>query len=147
VVHDEPDEVARYAAAVRSALSDLPETARTELVEDLENHLREVLAEAGGSPTERFGTPAAYSAELRASAGLENLMPRRLRARTVVGKSWPVRVLGRAYAAARDHPFGRAMRHFLLSLRPAWWVLRGYLAVQLLSPFAGDAVAFPIPSL
>jgi hypothetical protein len=46
----------------------------------------------------------------------------------------------------------RAVAGFLPELRPAWWVLRGYLAVQAvavaLTPlFAGGGFAFPVPRL
>ena len=64
------NQVARYATAVRAAFADLPGPERELLLEDLEDHLQEVAAEAGGSLTERLGRPEAYATELRASAGL-----------------------------------------------------------------------------
>ena len=64
-----PDQVLSYAAAVRGALSDLPASARDQLLADLEDHLAEVAAESGQSLTERLGTPEAYAAELSAAYG------------------------------------------------------------------------------
>ena len=63
-------DVARYATAVRAAFADLPGPERELLLEDLEDHLQEVAAEAGGPLAERLGEPEDYAAELRASAGL-----------------------------------------------------------------------------
>src|SRR5215216_3750605 len=63
-------EVAGYATAVRAACADLPGPDRELLLEDLEDHLQEVAAEAGGPLAERLGEPEDYAAELRASAGL-----------------------------------------------------------------------------
>jgi len=100
VTHNEQDDVARYAAAIRAALADLPEAARAELLEDLEDHLREVLAETGGSPVERFGPPETYAAELRSSAGLADSPSRRSRLSTALRRSTPVRAALGGYAAA-----------------------------------------------
>ncbi|MEV0454590.1 HAAS signaling domain-containing protein [Catellatospora methionotrophica] len=67
-------EIAQYAAQVGAALSDLPEQARDDLLEDLPAHLAEVAAEieaegGGATLTERLGPPSAYAAELRATLG------------------------------------------------------------------------------
>jgi hypothetical protein len=146
-------EVARYAGAVRAACVDLPGPQRELLLEDLEDHLAEVAAEAGGPLAERLGEPEAYAAELRASAGLPapgaaagGRRRRRLR------ESRAGRRLRGLWAAALAHPAGRAVAEFLPELRPAWWVLRGYLAVQALSValtplFADDGLTFPVPRL
>ena len=53
---------------------------------------------------------------------------------------------------ARAHPAGGAVLAFLPELRPAWWVVRGYLAVQaaavaLTFLFAGGGLYFPVPQL
>ena len=55
-------DVARYATAVRAACADLPGPDRELLLEDLEDHLGEVAAEAGGPLAERLGRPEAYAA-------------------------------------------------------------------------------------
>jgi len=55
-------------------------------------------------------------------------------------------------AAVAGHPAGRAVAGFLPELRPAWWVLRGYLAVQAAAVigsflFTGVGLSFPLPAL
>jgi hypothetical protein len=150
-------EIAGYATAVRVACADLPGPDRELLLEDLEDHLQEVAAEAGGPLEERLGRPEAYAAELRASAGLPAPAPgagpgtaglRRRRLRD----SRAARRLAGVGAAVAGHPAGRAVAGFLPELRPAWWVLRGYLAVQAaavaVTPlFAGGGFSFPVPRL
>jgi hypothetical protein len=144
------EDVASYARAVRAAFEDLPSSDSEELLDDLESHLEEVLAETGGPLAERLGPPEAYAEELRASAGLPPASAAGRR-RSPVGwlrESWA----GRTLRAVAEHPAGRAVADFLPQLRPAWWVLRGYLAVQLVSallaPVASDSRAgFPLPAL
>lgn len=143
------EDVASYAGAVRAAFQDLPAADSEELLEDLESHLEEVLAETGGPLSESLGPPAAYAEELRASAGLPppgGVTSRRRRSPAQwFQESWSGRLL-RATAA---HPAGRAVLDFLPQLQPAWWVLRGYLAVQLLSAVlpSQSGTSFPVPSL
>jgi HAAS len=139
-------DVARYAAAVRAAFADLPAPDREALLEDIEDHLVEVAAEPGGPLEERLGPPETYAAELRAWAGLP--APGAARRR---GASRLRRRLERRWRAALAHPAGRAVAEFLPELRPAWWVLRGYLVVQLASVglsflFAHD-VTLPVPTI
>jgi hypothetical protein len=109
-----------------------------------------VAAEDGGPLAERLGPPEGYAAELRASAGLPAPGPAGRRA--TLRESRLARRLEGAWRAARAHPAGRAVVEFLPELRPAWWVVRGYLAVQAaavaLTPlFAGGGLRFPIPEL
>jgi uncharacterized membrane protein len=66
---EDPD-VRSYLGAVESALSDLGPDERDELLEDLAAHLAEVAADSGLPLRNSLGTPAAYAAELRSSAGL-----------------------------------------------------------------------------
>lgn len=121
----EQAEIIRYVNAVRTALADLPAPVREELLEDLADHLAEVAAEADGTLEERLGPPAAYAAELRATAGLAGSgRP---------GPQWAT-ALDRAGRAARsaDVRVGGMIGYerasdFLRLLRPGWWVLRGYL--------------------
>jgi len=148
-------QVARYATAVRAAFADLPGPDRELLLEDLEDHLSEVAAEAGGPLAERLGRPEAYAAELRASAGLPASgagAGGRRGARAGLRGSQVARQLAGLRAAALGHPAGRAVVELLAELRPAWWVLRGYLAVQAaavaMTPlFAGGGLSFPLPEL
>lgn len=134
------NEVADYVAQVRVALADLPAAVRDELLEDLPEHLAEVAAESEGSLAERLGPPTAYAAELRAAAGAPMGGRRRLtvgpllrdavgqaraRLRVVDAKGGPI--IGYEKVSDSFHP-----------LRPAWWVLRGYLVAMALAHLATD---------
>jgi hypothetical protein len=126
------EEIARYLEGVRAALADLPPIDRDELLDDLPDHLAEVAAESEQPLAERLGPPERYAAELRAAAGLaprSGAMPASL-ARTV-------RRLG-GYVSTMDVRLGPLvgqprLRDFLVLLRPAWWVLRGYLVAMVLT--------------
>jgi hypothetical protein len=129
------DEINLYVFAVRAALGDLPESLRDELLEDLPEHLAEVLAEGGGTLVERLGSPEAYAAELRTTAGFVGGFPdppsrgrqlRELRERTLARLRVLDGHLGPLLGYAR-------VSEFLVLLRPAWWVLRGYLAAMVLA--------------
>src|SRR5437016_3470845 len=67
--NDQTSDVATYAAAVRAALSDLPSDQAEVLLEDLEDHLREIAAETGASLSERLGPPEASTGDGRTSTG------------------------------------------------------------------------------
>ncbi|ROO61296.1 putative membrane protein [Micromonospora sp. Llam0] len=140
-------EITHYVEQVRSALADLPGPVRDELLEDLPEHLAEVLAEGDGTLVDRLGDPTEYAAELRASAALD-------------APASPPGVGHRAAAAwqaTRDR-LGRVDRRvgpvlgygtaseFLRSLRPAWWVLRGYLATALFAYLASGELVGPLPA-
>lgn len=125
-------EISRYVEQVRAALADLPAPVRDELLEDLPEHLAEVLAEGEGSLVDRLGEPAAYAAELRASAALD----------TPAAAPGLGQRAGAAWQRTRDrlHRVDRRVgpmlgyqtaSEFLRLLRPGWWVLRGYLAAML----------------
>lgn len=125
----ENGEVTRYLAAIRTALEDLPAEDRDELLEELEAHLHEVLAEGEGGLAAILGSPAEYAAELRASAGL---------APAPVGDLPLLRRMERALSASElwglgerlsRRPFARGSISYVATLRPAWWLLRGWLAV------------------
>jgi hypothetical protein len=135
------DEINAYVEAVRAALAGLPETTRNELIEDLPEHLAEVAADGIGTLTDRLGPPSVYAAELLASAGFVGGFPdpppsvdryaelREItlhRLRTVDAKVGPLF----GYARASD---------FLTLLRPAWWVLRGYLAAMVIAWMLDDS--------
>src|SRR5438093_7385235 len=134
------NDVARYAAAVRGALSNLPAAKRDVVLEDLEDHLAEVAAESGLPLASRLGPPEEYAAELRAAYGAGHQasrlrfprIRRLLRGALFQLSGW------RTYQAVRD---------YLPELRPAWWVLRAYLAVIVLAVMLrGDQTIHPIPN-
>ncbi|XVV13628.1 HAAS signaling domain-containing protein [Actinoplanes sp. CA-131856] len=140
------DEIADYVAAVREALADLPDATRDELLEDLPEHLAEVRAEGSGTLVERLGTPAAYAAELRATAGFVGGFPDPPRGKWVTpaeirAKVQPV--LDRADVKVGPVIGYAKASEFLVLLRPAWWVLRGYLVAMALAMILDDSSGNP----
>src|SRR5438874_4355747 len=121
--NDQADDVATYAASVRAALSNLPTDQSEVLLEDLEDHLREIAADAGGPLHERLGPPQQYAEDLRAAYGAQVTTRRQDAA---------LHDLQRALARVTGSTWYRQIRAFLPELRPAWWVLRAYLAVLIL---------------
>lgn len=126
-------EITHYVEAVRAALSDLPSRQRDDLLEDLPSHLAEVRAESGEPLARRLGPPEVYAAELRVAMGM------------VGGARIPLRArLDRAAHRLRSRGTDVNRRagtllgyeqgsDFLRLLRPAWWLLRGYLAAMLVA--------------
>lgn len=139
---DSRPDIASFVQRVRDRLADLGEEEREELVGGLEADLHELVAD-GGSVSE-LGDPRAYADELRAAAGV----PR-------VSTQPPRRTVGEALHAFLD--VAHARWHELMgaqvvrepwavvsALRPAWWVLRAWVAIQLLALFTGhDLMLFP----
>jgi hypothetical protein len=128
------DDVAAYVRDVRVELADLPVEDVDDLTGGMEADLSELASESGGDLVGRLGSPGLYAAELRAAAGL----PER-----VAGSGRQRHRLSDSVAHARTsftmltgkHPWLRPVTAFLVTLRPAWWVLRGYLAAWSLWSF------------
>jgi uncharacterized membrane protein len=127
-------EIAQYVERVRVALADLPPALRDDLLEDLPEHLTEVAAEADGSLVDRLGSAEAYASELRAAAGVSapTSAPNLDRRISVV------MVSARRRLRAADTKLGpiigyARLSEFISLLRPAWWVLRGYLAAMFIA--------------
>src|SRR2546422_3106535 len=122
---DRASDVPTYAAAVRAALSDLPHDQSEALLDDLEDHLREIAAEAGAPLTERLGPPDQYAQELRAAYGAAQS--------SKLQRDPSLRRLQRAVGSVTSSAWYQQLRAFLPELRPAWWVLRAYLVVLILT--------------
>jgi hypothetical protein len=137
-------EVQDYLTAVERELADLAAEDRSALMEDLALHLDALGTEDDDRPlVVRLGPAAAYAADLRAAADLPargGLAPAPgLRARVDA-------VLGSA-AYRRAEPVLRSAARLVVELRPAWWVLRGYLVVLVPCLHGGDYVHdIPVPA-
>jgi hypothetical protein len=123
--NDQANDVATYAASVRAALSDLSPDQSEVLLADLEDHLREVAAEAGGPLADRLGPPQQYAQELRAAYGAAHAGGQR--------RDPALGHVQHAVAWVTGSPWYGQVRAFLPELRPAWWVLRAYLLVLVLT--------------
>lgn len=123
-------EVREYLAAVSRELADLPADERDDLLEDLDSHLHEVIAEGEGSLEQRLGPPAQYAAELRASAGLSS--SDRLTA-SALHRAVSSLSASSIWRRTAEHPWTRATLAFLPQLRPAWWIVRAWLAVGIIA--------------
>lgn len=133
--------VAEFVGQVRARLSDLSEEEREELVGGLEADLSELVAERGsGQPLDDLlGDPGAYADELRAAAGFgpsprKVRRPRRPARETVT--SWLDDAHDR-WDQLVEHPRVAPVWEAVAAMRPAWWVLRAWLAVQLLDISTG----------
>jgi hypothetical protein len=114
----EPANVTAYLQQLRAELADLAPDERDDLLAEVEASL---LESAGDEPLDaQFGPPAAFAADLRASAGLPPA-PAVKRRRTL---DWRP-ALDRAK-----------------TLAPIWWALRGYVAVAAFA-LAGHQGWFP----
>jgi hypothetical protein len=135
-----------YLSAVEQELADLPGEDRSALLEDLALHLEALTTEDDDRPLAvRLGSPAAYAADLRAAAGL----PARGANVTPTGQGIRARVDAFLASAAyrRALPALRGGRRLLVELRPAWWVLRGYLVVFVPCLLGSDRLEdIPVPA-
>ena len=142
-----------YLDAVRRELDDLPDEERGDLLEDLSSHLIELSTHDidDGVPLQvRLGPPSEYAAELRAAAGLPPRVtagsPDRVRRR--LADMFAGSAAGRLATRARHHPWTAQAVTLLRELRPAWWVLRGYLIVAVPTLWAPDRHDdFPLPTV
>jgi hypothetical protein len=137
-------EVVDFLDRVRARLADLTDEEREELLGGLEADLSELVAD-GGSVAE-LGDPRAYADELRAAAGLEASAggrrgpagvrrPRRSSRERAVALLDGSRTRWDRWVAAGE---ARAqVWAVLVPLRPAWWVLRGWLAAQWIDMVTG----------
>jgi uncharacterized membrane protein len=147
--NEHADDVTTYAAIVRAQLADLPPLERDALLEDLEQHLAEVAAEGEGSLVDRLGPPEEYAVELRAAytAGHQTTGTTQTAQRTQTNGAHLAESARAAAARVIDSDWARQILAFLPELRPAWWVLRGYLAALILTAaLSGGYSLGPIPN-
>ncbi len=115
------ERIRSFAASVRTHLGDLPGDEVEEIISGLIADLTDQANDSDGAL--ELGDPGEYAAELRAAAGL----PERVDGATRV----PLRERVRAWrehtaARIRQNPAAAWVLDLLVSLRPAWWVLRGW---------------------
>jgi len=130
----------RYLDAVAARIAHLPEAERVELLDDLEQHLRELAAEPAPLLSERLGDPGAYAEEFVASLGIVPPTPggrARISARAL--RAW--------VEALRAHPRTAAALATARELQPAWWAARGYLAVAAVAALDGDRTPLVLPDV
>lgn len=112
-----PSDVELYLARVRTALADLPDEERNELLAEVEASIYETASETQGPVAARLGPAEDFAAELRSAAGLQSgpaPSTESLRER-----------LSRLSSDARLRSTGSTLRE----LAPIWWVARAYFAV------------------
>ena len=137
-------EVAAFVAEVRARLADLDSEVQEELVGGLDADLVDLVADQGLGA---LGDAQAYADELRAAAGLPLRPSRKPRGRRLavrrIGESWPTAanrlldsVRGRWLEWATTAWRGPVW-DLLVVVRPAWWLLRAWVAVQLMDILTG----------
>jgi hypothetical protein len=119
-------EVLAFVAQVRSRLGDLSPEDRDDLTEGLAADLSDLVEEQG---TDVLGDPAAYATELRLAAGLTETTDRRSRRTTRQGfAAWLDG--NRAYwDRLVQRPSLAPAWELAVAVRPAWWVLRAWVAL------------------
>jgi len=110
-----------FAEAVRLELDDLSAEEIDDLTEGLEADLSDQAADAG-APS--LGDPAEYAAELRSAAGLPARETHGAKFESVTASWRGVRAAtGRVI---HSNPAVASVARFLASLRPVWWIARGW---------------------
>ncbi|MEV4686675.1 hypothetical protein [Microbacterium sp. LWH3-1.2] len=121
--------IAEFAAAVRAELSDLPAEDVDDLVDGLDADLAE---QASESDDFELPDPVAYAAELRSAAGL----PERTTDASTSRRS-PRERLNALYAriarALHSSKAATWVIELFVSLRPVWWIARGWALFVLLA--------------
>lgn len=120
------DAVGEYVGRCIQYVQDLPEPARSDVVDDVRQIVHEVSAELDGRPEDLLGPPDRFVGELRVAAGLAAAVPDRSQARPSLMSR-----LGAGAERFRNRvDVGTVvawLRELARELRPAGWVMRGYL--------------------
>jgi hypothetical protein len=135
-------EVQEFLDAVRAQLADLDPDEQRDITEGLEADLTDLVAERGRGA---LGDPVAYARELRAAAGLQ---PEMSRTRVRPDLSTRIHRLLDEVHRGWDRVVGRLPgdpQGLLDVLRPVWWVLRGWIAVQVAALWLGDWALTLVP--
>ena len=120
--------VATYAAAVRAALDDLPDAAKRTVLDGLDDHLAEIVAEGDANLNDILGPPARYAAELRATAGFPSVTNPLASSQPDVPRQWPPPPAPSAVPAPTAVP-APIPRSDALVNRARVWLARSYLGL------------------
>ncbi|HNJ97263.1 MAG TPA: LytR C-terminal domain-containing protein [Ilumatobacteraceae bacterium] len=151
---DTPTTAALYAQQVRAQLTDLPPDQLDSIMDGLDAHLAEVVADGQPDLVAALGSPEAYAADLRTAAGIVARFtpddPARFtwsRRHSALAVAGVVAVGGVALALFAPRPAGVAVvLAIVLAVSVAWWVARlvversGLIGAQ--RGVAGSALAF-----
>jgi hypothetical protein len=132
-------EIEAYLAAVRAALSDLPEDERADLLAEVEASLVETVGE-DERPIASLGPPEAFAAELRASAGLGDAVVHAV-------SSGGLDALRSLASGVVRRPEVRRVFRLARELAPAWWLVRGCLVVAAVAAATGASWSIAHPWL
>jgi hypothetical protein len=137
-----PAAISLFAQQVRAELADLSADDLEDLTDGLEADLAESLAE---NPGRSLSDPVAYALELRTAAGLPlHQEPGRGVRGAVRGMASGLRATAQQMGESlRGNPVTAGALDFAVSLRPFWWVLRAWVAYQLLAVFTPPTRALP----
>lgn len=134
-------EVAEFLAVVRAQLADLDPEEQREITDGLVADLTDLVAERG---PQALGDPVAYARELRQAAGFEASVKQRRERRPI----------GELTHAVLDDAGARWQRllgivpgdidGLLTTLRPVWWVLRAWIAVEIVAMWIGGVWALTV---
>lgn len=126
-------QIASFAEAVRDALHDLPAEEREELTEGLEADLAEAYAE---DLERELPDPVEYATELRNAAGLPKSETTEVGMFATLALSMR-RTRASMASVVRENPALEPVVDFLVASRPAWWLVRAWVAAGLVSAFLG----------
>ncbi|WP_181310560.1 hypothetical protein [Nocardioides campestrisoli] len=142
-----PD-VAQFVTQVRALLADLPHDVQQDLTEGLESDLSDQLAEGHGGALD---DPGAYARELRTAAGFDPEMRVARSPRSLAPRAEQLLDSAQARWVALVDGLPGDPWSFAVSLRPVWWVLRAWVALQLVDLVWGSGSynlgLSPVPSL
>ena len=125
-------DIEEFAAQVRSHLADLGAEEIEELTGGLEADLAEELHERPAGSTLR--DPAGYALELRTAAGLPLKVPQKSRPFADFAAGLGQQRIAWA-ATMRTSSLVAGAMDFAVSMRPAWWILRAWVAYQVVVAF------------
>jgi hypothetical protein len=128
-------EVQAFLTKVRAQLADLDPEEQREILDGLEADLIDLVAERGGGA---LGDPVSYARELRGAAGFS---PEMGKVRQRWDLSHQVHAFFDEVRALWDRLVGRMpgdAAGLLAAVQPVWWVLRGWIAVEMAAMWFGD---------